>query len=60
MPRSSEDLPQMSFATAGMTVCNPQDLCHPMYTLSPAMVAGLDQFFQVTHAKWQAGSCGNP
>ncbi|MBK9259470.1 MAG: hypothetical protein IPM54_06490 [Polyangiaceae bacterium] len=36
--------------------CN-QDPCHPIFTLSPAMEAAVDDFFMFTYARWKQGTC---
>lgn len=36
--------------------CN-QDPCHPIFTLSPAMEAAVDDFFMFTYDRWKQGAC---
>lgn len=36
--------------------CNQQP-CHPVFTLSPAMVAAIDDFFALTYNRWKQGGC---
>lgn len=36
--------------------CN-QEPCHPKFTLSPQMVAGVDDFFSFTYSRWKQGAC---
>jgi hypothetical protein len=36
--------------------CN-QEPCHPIFTLSPAMEAAVDDFFTFTYSRWKQGAC---